>query len=250
MIISFFTKSGRGRSFHLSKKFIHNAIILHKNKDMEISTQYRLSPEQYRQQRTDKKQIVIHHTVSGPGVTGDVGWWNSTPERVGTAYVIDRDGTIYNLFDDEYWACHLGLSSKHFQAAHLPYRNLDSESVAIELDNWGPVEADPGTGVFYPKGKIRKAKPVKYVYEYCYNERWKGHTLWEAYTTAQLQALGQLLKYLCEKYNIPKTYNREMWTVSAAALKGSPGIWSHCSYRNDKSDCHPQHELIKTIREL
>lgn len=217
---------------------------------MLISTQYRLNPGQYIQEVTQKKQIVIHHTVSGDSAAGDVCWWNSTPERVGAAYIIERNGMVHELFNSDHWAYHLGLTQKHFQAAHSTYKNLDMSSVAIELDSWGPVEAEASTSKFYPKGKIRQTAPVKYIYEYCYNERWKGCTLWEAYTTQQLQSLKELLQYLCAKHNIPKIYNKEMWNVSKKALDGTPGIWSHCSFRSDKSDCHPQPELIKTLMAL
>jgi hypothetical protein len=34
------------------------------------------------------------------------------------------------------------------------------------------------------------------------------------------------------------------------ALSGTPGVWTHVSYRADKSDCHPQIELINALKEL
>ena len=30
---------------------------------------------QYVRERTEKRQIVLHHTASGPGVDGDIAWW-------------------------------------------------------------------------------------------------------------------------------------------------------------------------------
>jgi hypothetical protein len=41
-----------------------------------------------------------------------------------------------------------------------------------------------------------------------------------------------------------------MWEVSKEALKSVPGIWSHTSVRSDKSDCHPQLELIAMLKSL
>lgn len=46
---------------------------------------------QYVAEKTAKRQIVLHHTVSGPGVDGDIAWWMKTPERVATHFLIDRD---------------------------------------------------------------------------------------------------------------------------------------------------------------
>ncbi len=45
-------------------------------------------------------------------------------------------------------------------------------------------------------------------------------------------------------------YKQDMWGNSKSAMKGSPGIWSHSSFRKDKSDCFPQKELIQIIDEL
>ena len=41
-----------------------------------------------------------------------------------------------------------------------------------------------------------------------------------------------------------------MWDVSKNALTGKPGVWSHTSYRFDKSDIHPQQEVIDMLKSL
>jgi hypothetical protein len=44
-----------------------------------------------------------------------------------------------------------------------------------------------------------------------------------------------------------------MFEFSSDAIDGKPGVWTHVSFRKDKSDCHPQPELIdmlKTIQNL
>ena len=61
-----------------------------------------------------KSGIALHHTVSDDARSA-VRWWradktaNGTPRHVGTAYVIDTDGTVFELFDPAGWAFHLGL---------------------------------------------------------------------------------------------------------------------------------------------
>ena len=60
----------------------------------------------------------------------------------------------------------------------------------------------------------------------------------------------KLVNYLCDKFNIEKTYNTSMWDISKDALGGKPGIWTHVSYRADKSDCMPQPELINSLQTL
>lgn len=211
---------------------------------------------QYVAEKTTKHQIVLHHTVSGPGVDGDIAWWMKTPERVATHFLIDREGGVHQLFDESYWASHLGLSQKHFNAAHLPYQNIDRMSIGIELDSWGPV-LPHNDGQFYPvkwNGTTHvpntACNPVKYFYEYCEKNRWKGFLYYEKYTSAQLASLKELLRELCQRHHIPMDYNNDMWVVSTKALRGEPGIFGHCSYRFDKSDVHPQPELVNMLKQL
>lgn len=204
---------------------------------------------QYIKEKTAKTQIVLHHTASGPGAEGDIAWWRKTPERVATHFIIERDGDIYQLFDLDYWAYHLGLSNANFQKVGVPYRPLDRNTIGIELDSWGYLEKSAG-GVYYPWGKINKTPPVRNVKEYCSGNPWRGHTLYERYTPEQINSLRDLLRELCAQFAIPKKYNIDMWGVSTNALKGTPGIWTHASYRPDKSDCHPQEELCNMLKLL
>jgi len=204
---------------------------------------------QYVREETAKKQIVLHHTASGPGVDGDTAWWRKTPERVATHFILDRTGQIYQLFDLKHWAWHLGLSNKDFASMGCPYRNLDRTSVGIELDSWGHLQKAPD-GRLYPTGMAGKARPVAEATEYCTSNKWRGHTLYEKYTPAQIGALKDLLRELCATLDIPKKYNIDMWGVSRNALQGTPGIWTHASYRKDKSDCHPQPELCDMLKLL
>ena len=218
--------------------------------------QHNFPRTQFVGEETTKRQIVLHHTASGPGVDGDINWWMSTPERVATHFIIDREGVVHQLFDEKYWGYHLGLGQKHFNVAKLPWTNLDRHAIGIELDSWGPVL--PHTdGQFYPvKWDGRRyvpnvtCKSVKYFYEYCEKNRWKGHLYYEKYSTAQLNALRELLKELCRRHSIPSAYSNDMWVVSTKALRGEPGIYGHCSYRFDKSDVHPQPELINMLKQL
>ena len=218
--------------------------------------QHKFPQSQYVMERTVKRQVVLHHTVSGAGVAGDIAWWEHTMERVATHFIIDREGQVHQLFPEENWAYHLGLGQKHFAAAKVPQLNLDRQSIGIELDSWGPLR--PHTdGRFYPAKwngvtyvPNTVCKPVKYFHEYCQQNKWKGHLYYERYTSAQIAALYDLLQELCQRHDIPKTYSNEMWMVSTRALRGEPGIFGHCSYRSDKSDPHPQPELVNMLKAL
>lgn len=41
-----------------------------------------------------------------------------------------------------------------------------------------------------------------------------------------------------------------MWSVSNKALKGQNGLYTHNSYRRDKSDVSPQPKLIEMLKSL
>ena len=38
-----------------------------------------------------------------------------------------------------------------------------------------------------------------------------------------------------------------MWDYSRSAMNGSPGIFTHVSFRKDKSDCFPQVEMVEDV---
>lgn len=54
--------------------------------------------DQYFREETKKEQIVLHHTVSGIGVDGDISHWIGTTERIVTCIIVDREGKIHQCF--------------------------------------------------------------------------------------------------------------------------------------------------------
>ena len=208
-------------------------------------------------EKKDKNQIVLHHTVSGKGVGGDVNWWLKDKKRIGTSFLIANDGEIHQVFNSAYWAYHLGLKSSHFQKEGLSYKDLNPTSIGIEIDSWGGLVKHSKDGLWYPakwSKQLRmfvpnfKSGAVENVVEY--PEGYRDFYGFERYTDEQIASTAALLIYLAEKYDIPLEYNADMWDVSKEALTGKSGIWTHTSYRRDKSDCHPQAELIEMLKSL
>ena len=62
--------------------------------------------------------------------------------------------------------------------------------------------------------------------------------------------MRELVRELCARHDIPTAYNPDMWELSKRALTGTPGIFAHCSYRTDKSDIHPQPEMLTMLKSL
>lgn len=204
--------------------------------------------DQYFREETKKTQVVLHHTVSGQSVEGDIAWWRSTADRVGTAIIIGWDGKIYQTFSSIYWGHHLGVKANNNKA-------LNMGSIGVEIDSWGGLIKYKG--FWYPAKWDEKLKKnvantsvvaIKNVQEY--KEGYRGYYGFEKYTNAQIESLRKLLVFWNEKYNIPLDYNSDMFDVSQDALSGKAGIWSHTSFRSDKSDVTPQPELIEMLKNL
>ena len=214
----------------------------------------------------NKTQIVLHHTVSGDNVAGDVGWWQTKGEKIATAFIVSRAGFIYQLFMTDYWAFHIGTS-------HSNNSLLQKNSIGIELSSWGGLlQAD--NGLWYPArtdGDTQKqvpntrANPIpdnKIIFYPQYNDigGYHGFKAFEKYTQEQINATKLIIETVAKKYrNIDLDYKgQDMWGIiennqwkpDPRALDTEPGIWSHTLYRPDKSDVHPQPELIHMLQNL
>jgi len=204
--------------------------------------------DQYYKEETEKTQIVLHHTVSGPNLDGILSTWKGDTQRVSTCVIIGRDGVCHQVFSSKYWAHHLGIKSEVFVNLGLTNNenrnlNLNKNSIGIELINWGGLKK-VGSNFVNAYGN----KVTTEVTEY--KDLYKGYQYYESYSESQLNTLGSLLIHFNKKYNIPLTYNKEMFQTSLNAIRGVTGIWSHTSYRNDKSDIHPDQNMIAMLQSL
>lgn len=231
-----------------AKLQMNNEAVAYAELNLNDIIQVDFPENQYIKEQTTKKQIVLHHTVSGQGVDGDIAWWRQTVERIGTSIIVGWDGKIYQCFSTLYWAHHLGTHAANNTA-------LNKASIGIEIDSWGGLMQYQGN--WYPAkwgDKLKKnipiisIKPIQNVVQY--PQGFKGFYAFEKYSDAQIEAVRKLLIYWKNRYGIPLKYNDDMWTISNKALSGEAGVWTHVSFREDKSDCHPQPELIQMLKSL
>lgn len=216
---------------------------------------------QYYREETQKNQLVLHHTVSGGKVDGTISWWNQDPQKIATQFIVDATGVVYQLYSSKYWAHHLGIKAdfiKKYGFTDYGTRNttLNKESIGIEICRWGGLLKDangfhPGMWDSTLKKEIPNPKvtiPSENVQSF--EKPFRGYYFFEKYTTEQIESVGKLLTYLGEKWNIPLDYNQDMWDVNKNSLGSVPGIWTHVSYRQDKSDLMPQPEMIEMLKSL
>jgi N-acetyl-anhydromuramyl-L-alanine amidase AmpD len=194
------------------------------------STKFRLQPNQFVAEE-HKKDLVVLHFTAGASASSAVGYWNSTPEKVATAFVLDLDGTVYQVFDPKYFAWHLGFKGSY---AH------DKRSIGIEIVNFGPLKPLGDTLMSWPSNyKQRfclKSETDKYV-----KTKFRGFEYYAAYTPAQLDSIGPLVEHICKTYDIPKvTIPQEKREIFDPTFVGTwKGIASHQNFRPDKSDVGP-----------
>ncbi len=237
--------------------------VTHQNMNLLSSLEFnqlKFPTNQYIPEIHTKNQIVLHHTASGKGVNGDYRHWLNSKSRIATCVIVDSEGVVNQLFSSKYWGYHLGIKSKVFKDRNIPYQRLDKSSIGLEIDNWGGLKFIDNEWRAYPNkygtGKLtnKYGNKIKVVLNEknltFYKNGFRGYEAFEAYGNKELETTAVLLKYWNKHYNIPLDYNSDIWDVTDRALKGESGLFSHVSYRDDKSDCHPQEELIQMLKSL
>lgn len=221
--------------------------------DISKIKQYPLKETQYVKEDTTKRQIVLHHTAGNSSALNTmINWNNDDRGRIATCVAISGkgasnsyDGEIVQGFSSKNWAYHLGVKQEVFAAYGVTYQNLDKLSVGIEICNWGPL-TKKGTKFYnYVDKEVPRDQVCTLATPY------KGYIHWHAYSDAQIEAVRQLLVYWKDVHKIDISYKEaDMWAVSKPALSGVQGVYTHNSYRKDKTDVSPQPKLIEMLKSL
>ena len=207
--------------------------------ELKIVKTEELPEIEYFKDPSTKMQIVLHHTVSAVGkYIDDYFKEDKGKSKIAVAYVVDKDGTVFQLFDPQYWAWHIGKGSSQGNNRH---------SIAIELVNEGPLYKRDDESFYWwidsanPRGKYR------------YNDlavegEYRGFSWWASYTKEQVDSLGLLLPYLLDRFNIrPEFVNTRDYDSKYLFFKG---IVMHVNLRADKTDLSPAFDLNNVERIL
>lgn len=220
--------------------------------DLKIRT-VTLATNQYYQNKYPKNQIYIHHTAGNADAEATFGSWGRNEAHIATCVAISgksdkprvTDGQIIQGFSSKHWAYHLGIKQAIFKRAGVPYKSLDKYSIGIEICNFGYLKKDDdGNFRTYVDSIIPKEEVVTL------DKPYKGYKHWHAYTDAQIESVRKLLLYWSKAYDIPLTYNDDIWEVTERALKGESGVFTHNSVRVDKTDISPQPKMIAMLKSL
>ena len=141
----------------------------------------------------EPQAIVLHYT--GGSLSGATNRFQS-PNEASAHYVVDRDGTVYQMVPERYGAYHVNCYSKRSFCLETCPICEDGEgrlvepylqSIGIEIVNWGPVDEN-----------VEFTGPLYEDYQMAF-----GHRYWEDYTPEQIAALKALVEDISARWGIP-----------------------------------------------
>jgi N-acetyl-anhydromuramyl-L-alanine amidase AmpD len=217
-------------------------------------TKFVLTEKNYYNEIYPKKAIVLHHTngwtvrkgTNGKPSMNHFYWWASQDKHVSTAYSIDYKGNIYEHFDPNKWAYHIGLGLKK--------NYLDKESIAIELVNEGQMIKKNGQ-FFWMSGDVAlpynrpNDEPV-YV-----EEKWRGYNYFAPYSAEQMESLNYLVNHLCDEFGIERNFIADNDYHPELVGGNFEGIYNHANIRKygvgkPKHDLSPAFDFESFKKEL
>lgn len=196
---------------------------------------------------SDNERLWLHHTGGG-NASGAIQWWKTRPYKIGTPFIIDRDGTIHQCFNPLlFWSTHLRHSGFEYE-----------QDIAIELVSWGQlkINTNGSTDTYSPFGLdsiiLNKDSSIIELENPMIQNNVKM-TVFQDYTNQQLLALHSLIAYFKELYNITKEYeyihleSYSDWTFKKDLKVDNKFLHFHSEVNSSRYDCTPTPNLLKTI---
>jgi hypothetical protein len=170
----------------------------------------------------------------GGSVASTVNWWKQTADTVGTAYVIDGNGTItiYETFNPKFWAWQFGLNWPFDQKAAFEKR-----FIGIEIASEGGLIQQNGNLYCFDRISDRTLKKKNEAFDY--GQDYRGYRFFDRYEPQQVDSVVELVNHLCNKFNIEKNIPADYLGFHGKKLASFQGIIGHVNVRMDKSDPAP-----------
>lgn len=178
-----------------------------------------------------KKDLIVLHFTAGTTVEGAFQSWKTSDIRIGTAYIMDQNGAVFEIFDPDYYALHLGVKGSYDQ---------DRRSIAIEIVNPGPLKKIGDDLCYWPRNFTAKYCTIHEKEKYV-QASYRGFEYYAAYTPAQLDAIPKMVKLVCTQHNIPYRIPPEdkRDKCDLEYFSSFTGVASHQNFRPDKFDVGP-----------
>ncbi|MBI2537107.1 MAG: N-acetylmuramoyl-L-alanine amidase [Gemmatimonadetes bacterium] len=210
-----------------------------------IDRSMRLPDGEYFATPERKTGLALHHTVGG-SARSTFRWWmedrNASGGRimVGTAYLIERDGTIFEVFDPAGWGWQFGLPWP--QAKKIKF---ERRFVGIELASEGGLIESGGQLYCFDRVSPKTLKPRAEAFDA--GRPYRGYRYFDKYEDAQVRSLLELINQLCDQFPIPRRVPNRFLDYYGEQLADFQGIIGHTMVRKDKSDPAPDQSLWDRI---
>lgn len=203
-----------------------------------------------------KERIVLHFTAGQ--LRSDLSALTRDNYHVSVAFLIGRDGTVYQLFSSKYWSGHLGKGIGNTHTGNAQ----DKCTIAIEISNYGYLTEHNGNLETYYSRQADTQGNIGPADVYCSiddmqaylktDEPFRGQSYYAAYTNEQMESLVILLRYLTAQYNIPRAFLPEPKRYQATEdVLQFNGIVSHINYRpTGKWDIGPAFNWKRLIADV
>ncbi|RPI72064.1 MAG: N-acetylmuramoyl-L-alanine amidase [Ignavibacteriales bacterium] len=184
-----------------------------------------------------KTGICLHHTVGGTAPSS-VQWWCNDNQMVGTAYIIERDGTIFEVFNPKGWAYQFGLK--------WPDKiSFEKRFIGIEIASEGALRESDGKFYCFDRITSRTEKNPAEVFDY--GKPYRGYRYFDKYEKAQVDSVIELVNHLLQTFNIERKIPSNYMDYYGPKLKHFNGVIGHVNVREDKTDPLPDDNFWKRV---
>lgn len=168
----------------------------------------------------------ILHCTNGSSMRylGGVGgiWDRDNNGPVATMFGVEKNGLLYQYFDEDYWAYGTGCGAAY-----------DSATIQVEIGNRAAIRLINGKYWWNPNGTWAPYEGVPYKAAKPFN----GYTFWDPYPEAQVDTVAKLTAYACYNHGIPLQLERRI--DYHGPNMNQKGILTHSFLSNVRSDPGP-----------
>jgi N-acetyl-anhydromuramyl-L-alanine amidase AmpD len=165
----------------------------------------------YLRSETFKDLLVLHYTGGGTLAGAEAAL--SSSNNVNVAYMVDRDGTVYQYFDERYWAYHTGTGKSDAK-----------RSIGIEVVNWGHLARKGDRLVTWTNKVMPWARAIRL-------EPFRGFEFWENLSPEQEETIPILVRDILSRW---------------------PGmrVTTHATIKPTKLDFPPGYPVVSSLAQM
>lgn len=180
---------------------------------------------EYIVQKTSKQggNFVLHCTQSSSVKYLRQVWQNDRQGAIATMFAADKDGTLYQFFEEDYWAYASAMGAGY-----------DKQAIQCEMANKAFLKYTGGRYYWMAGGKwviYDDGMPFKSA------QPWQGYQFWDPYPPEQVETVAKLTAYILYNHGIPLEFHADYRYERAVAQK--KGVVQHSNLSLQRCDPGP-----------